>query len=44
MLKYGSTVCLSYMSGERFDTVDARIDRAHATAERTADNIEMLTQ
>jgi hypothetical protein len=32
------------MSDERFDAVDARLDRAHATAERTADNIEMLTQ
>jgi hypothetical protein len=35
---------LTCMSDERFDAIDARLERANATAERTADNIEMLTQ
>lgn len=32
------------MSEERFDAIDARLERVSATSERTADNIEMLTQ
>jgi hypothetical protein len=32
------------MSDERFDAIDARLERANATAERTVDNIAMLTQ
>jgi prefoldin subunit 5 len=32
------------MSEERFDAIDARLERISATCERTADNIEMLAQ
>ena len=32
------------MSEERFDVIDARLDRTNAISERTAANIEMLAQ